>query len=302
MLEGDRRAIARSLTLVESDHDSVAGLVDHLYPHTGSAVILGITGPPGVGKSTLVGALVDRFRRSRRRVAVLAVDPSSSVSGGAALGDRIRIGERAGDHGLFVRSVASRGHRGGLALGIAGMVHVLDAAGFELIILETVGVGQGEIGIVDRSHIVIVVQVPGLGDDIQALKAGLLEIADIIVVNKGDLSGAARVVSELRSSFAMGTDPAPPILKVSAATEEGVDDLVVAIDDRAAMIIDTGSIESRRRRLAATEVLDYLQVELRRELDRAGQLVTDEPNVIDSVSSRELSPRQAARQLARLIV
>lgn len=298
VLAGDRRAVARALTLVETDDELATSIVDHLYPHTGSAIILGLTGPPGAGKSTLVGALVERFRRSWRTVAVLAVDPSSPVSGGAALGDRIRIGERVGDRGLFVRSVAARGHRGGLAPGIARMAHVLDAAGFDLIVLETLGVGQGDIGIVDRSHFVIVVQVPGLGDGIQAMKAGLLEIADLVVVNKGDLAGAARVVDELRSSFAMGSEPAPAVLKISATTGDGVDDLVVAIDDHMAAIIENGSMETRRRRLATTEVLDYLQLEFQRDLASAGQRLTDDPSVIDKVRSRDLTPLRAARQVA----
>ncbi|MFQ5460451.1 MAG: methylmalonyl Co-A mutase-associated GTPase MeaB, partial [Anaerolineae bacterium] len=199
---GERRAVARALSRVENEAE--CPLADALYPFTGRAHVVGVTGAPGSGKSTLVSALTQVYRRAGRRVGILAVDPSSPFTGGAVLGDRVRMGAHSGDEGVFIRSMASRGRVGGLARATGDAVRVLDAAGFDVVVVETVGAGQAEVGIADEAHTTVVVAVPGLGDDIQAIKAGILEIADVFCVNKADLPGADRTVAQLKMNLSIG--------------------------------------------------------------------------------------------------
>src|SRR5215211_2525014 len=261
VLAGDQRALARLASHIENDTPVGREGLRRLYSSTGNAHIVGITGSPGAGKSTLVNALIRQYREQEKRIAVVAVDPSSPLSGGAALGDRIRMLDWWEDESVYIRSMASRGLHGGLAPATAGMIHLLDAAKFDVILVETVGVGQEEVDILRYVHTVVVVQVPGLGDDIQAMKAGLLEVADLFVVNKSDREGAEdlsrtlRALAAYQSRYGESTLPTP-IVKTIATTGEGVDDLVHAIERHRDMLTESGQIEERQRAIAAAEVTE----------------------------------------------
>ena len=254
--EGDRRALARLLTLVEDGPvETQRAIVSALHPRSGEARLLGVTGSPGVGKSTVTSALVAELRRRGRRVAVLAVDPSSPLTGGALLGDRIRMQAHHDDEGVFVRSMAARGHLGGLAAAVPAAALVVAAAGFDDVVLETVGVGQSEIDVASMADTTIVVLAPGLGDSVQAAKAGILEIADVLVVNKADQSGAGRLEAELRGMLELGHAVAPDggpgwmpeLLRTVAVREEGIDALLDAIDAHGA---GAGGDDRRAKALA----------------------------------------------------
>ena len=270
--QGNARAVARLITRVESDAAAAQAIVRELYPQTGQAHIVGITGPPGSGKSSLVNELAKAFRRRGRRVDIVAVDPSSPFTGGAILGDRVRMRDLAGDEGVFVRSMASRGSLGGLARTTAAVVKVIDAAGYEIILVETVGAGQAEVDIATASHTTVVLEAPGMGDDIQSIKAGILEIADILVVNKADQPGANRTVRTLemmlhpamlapvdaahrdrghRRSDGGGTPVVPsgdwqvPVLPTTATTGAGIEELAAAIDRHRDYLKATGGWAAR---------------------------------------------------------
>ncbi len=233
LVRGEPRALARAITAVESDSKEAVGILAGIQSHLGNARIVGITGPPGAGKSTLTDAIITELRRRGKRVAVLAVDPSSPFSGGALLGDRIRILGHAEDEGVFVRSVASRGHLGGLFRNVAGVLQVMDASGPDVIIVETVGAGQSEVDVIRFTEITVVVCVPGLGDDIQAMKAGILEIADILVVNKSDQPHAEDTVRELRGMLRL-RDPrrgTAVVMSTTATTGRGVPELVDLLEE-----------------------------------------------------------------------
>ena len=234
VLAGDLRAAASLMRALDDELPGAREALRALYPQGGRAFVVGITGSPGVGKSTLVSALTAAYRARCERVAVVAVDPSSPFSGGALLGDRVRMNRHATDDGVFIRSLATRGHHGGLSRATSAAVAVLDAAGFPVIFVETVGAGQAEIDVADAADVVVVVTAPGLGDEVQALKAGLLEIADVLVVNKGDREGADRTLADLTAMLALGARAVPPLLKTVAATEatpaSGIGDLVVALE------------------------------------------------------------------------
>ena len=299
--EGDKRAIARLLSVVENEEAGAAAAMHELYPETGKARVIGVTGPPGGGKSTLVNRLAGAYREQGERVAVVAVDPSSPFSGGALLGDRIRMSERFLDEGLFIRSMASRGHSGGLARSTSRVVNVLDAIGFGVVLVETVGVGQEEgegIRVVDT---VCFVTVPGLGDDIQALKAGVLEIADVLVVNKADRPGADETARDLAQMLALGklrTSWKPPIIRTIAATGENVPQLVEAIEKHRAWASESGERDRRRRDAARAEVEDLLREALVRRL--RGRLGEDRVDrAIARVADRVIDPYAAVDELLK---
>jgi len=274
--------------------------LDALYAHSGAAHVVGVTGPPGAGKSTLVAALLDCIRATGRRVAVIAIDPSSPITGGAVLGDRIRMMERHGDEGVFVRSMASRGRQGGLAWSTAAMVHLFDAAGYPLILIETVGAGQDGADIAALADTVVVVEAPGLGDGVQAIKSGLLEVGDIVVVNKADQPGADDAQRLLRASFDLAhpTHGRPvPILPTIAVTGSGTLELLAAIDGHNAWLTESGQRQVRRERGARSQVLTGLRATLDRRLATSPGRSPELADLISRVASRELSPRHAVERL-----
>jgi LAO/AO transport system kinase len=255
---GDSRAVARLISLVEDESPLLRTVMAALAPHAGQAHIVGITGPPGVGKSTSTSALVSSYRAAGKRVGVLAVDPSSPFSGGALLGDRVRMQDHATDSGVFIRSMASRGHLGGLAWSTPQALRVLDAAGFDAVLVETVGVGQSEVEIAGMADTTLVLLAPGMGDGIQAAKAGILEVGDIYVVNKADRDGVQSVTRELRAMLALAERApdawSPPILKTVASRNEGVAEVVAKIDERLAWMGGNGVLTERRRSRARDEI------------------------------------------------
>jgi LAO/AO transport system kinase len=298
---GDKRSIARMLTIVENDEPGSADILRALYPDTGKARIVGVTGPPGGGKSTLVSRLAAEYRRSFDRVAIVAVDPSSPFTGGAILGDRIRMRDRFLDEGVFIRSMASRGHAGGLARATRRVVNVLDALGTGIVIVETVGVGQEEVDVVRVADTVCLVTVPGLGDDIQAIKAGVLEIADVLVVNKADKPGADEAARDLTQMLTLGqgrTQWKPPILRTSAQDGSGIDELVRAIEAHAEWARSSGELEARRAGAAREEVEALLREALVKRLeDRIGQQRVSE--AVARVAKREVDPYRAVEELLK---
>jgi LAO/AO transport system kinase len=260
----DARGLARALTTVENDPAAAERLLGLLRADVGRGHRVGVTGPPGAGKSTLVAALATTWRRQGRRVGILAVDPSSPFTGGALLGDRIRMGVHSGDEGVFIRSLASRGAPGGLSAAAADAADVLDAAGFDPVLVETVGVGQGEVEIAETADTTLVVLAPGAGDDVQALKAGLLEIADVLVVNQADRPEAARLVEALRAALDLRRGPRPDLVETVATTGEGVDALAALVDRRAGAA-GAEALAQRRRRRARRRI----RLAVEREVARA---------------------------------
>jgi LAO/AO transport system kinase len=290
---GDTRAIARAITIMEAGGDVASGLHRQLLPSTGAAVTVGFTGPPGAGKSTLIDAFVAELRKSGRTVAVAAVDPSSPLSGGAVLGDRIRMGRHTEDPGVFIRSIASRGHLGGLTESIQHIVDVLDVAGRDVIVIETVGAGQSEVEIVEVADVRIVVNAPGLGDDVQAIKAGILEIASILVVNKADLPLATRTVRQLRSMLSLRreSDRNVPVIETVAGSGQGVAQLLEAVFSLAPQT----PVERQARRRARVHRLmaEAAAAEIRRRV----MARTDEAfmETLTRIEAGEISIEAAAR-------
>jgi LAO/AO transport system kinase len=293
---GDVRALARLLSLVEDESPQVRSVIRDLLPAAGGARIIGLTGAPGVGKSTMTSALVGAFRSAGHKVAVLAVDPTSPFTGGALLGDRVRMQEHAADDAVFIRSMASRGHLGGLAASTPQAIRVLDAAGFELVIIETVGVGQAEVAIASLADSVVVLLAPGMGDAIQAAKAGILEVADLFVVNKADKPDAQAVVRDLRNMIALADrgddDWKPPIVTTVAVKNEGIQELVSRLNQHWSWLNDTGELKHRRLGRAREELTALAFAALRGRL-ASGRL--DE--LAGQVADGTLDPFQAADEL-----
>jgi LAO/AO transport system kinase len=296
---GDRRALARAISLVENGDPLAYELVSDLYPETGRAYAVGVTGPPGVGKSTLIAALVRHVRAAERTVGVISVDPSSPFTQGALLGDRIRLADHFLDAGVFIRSMGTRGHQGGLAETTLQALLVLDASGKDLVFLETVGAGQGEVEVLGVADTVVLVLMPGSGDSVQALKAGIMEIPDVIAVNKLDHPAAKTMVNEVRQVLALTPDRAwrPPIVLTEALRGEGIEELWDAVEAHRSFLGDEGRLEERRRRNLAGEVFAVASARAKAHLERA---VADDPELrrlLDEVQRRELDPLSAVREI-----
>ena len=296
---GDRRALARAITLIENSEPLAYDLVRDVYPDTGGAYAIGITGPPGVGKSSLISAIVEHVRGQERSVGVISVDPSSPFSQGALLGDRIRLSDHFLDPQVFIRSMGTRGHLGGLAETTLQAMLVLDAAGKELVFLETVGAGQGEVEVIGIADTVVLVLMPGSGDSIQALKAGIMEIPDVIAVNKMDHAAAKTMVKEVRSVLSLDKDRAwrPPIVLTEATRGENVPELWAKIERHRAFLEAEGLLEAQRRKNLAGEVFAVASARAKAYLERA---VADDPELrrlLGEVQSRKLDPLTAVREI-----
>jgi LAO/AO transport system kinase len=298
VLEGDRRAVARAISLVEDGSKDLPALSAALYPHTGGAYTVGLTGSPGVGKSSLAAGIVRAAREHNRTVAVLAIDPTSPFTGGALLGDRLRMQAHATDPGVFIRSMATRGHLGGMALAAPEAVRVLDASGKDLVLVETVGVGQAEVEVAGTTDTTLVVVAPGWGDAIQVAKAGILEIAAVYVVNKSDREGADEAAKDLRNMLRMGakTDWNPPIVKTSTVTGEGLDDLWDVIEQHRKHQEAVGELEARRARRILGEVEAIVAFRLRRGAAHALEAESGRA-LVDDLLARRMDPYRAAEIL-----
>jgi LAO/AO transport system kinase len=303
ILQGNQLAAARLIRMLEDDEPKGIQVLKTLYPHTGKAFILGLTGPPGAGKSTLLAHVIAEFRRRDLKVGVVAVDPSSPISGGALLGDRLRMHQHTEDKGVFIRSMATRGHLGGLSKTTKETVLVLDAMGYNVIVIETVGVGQDEVEVAESVHTTAVVSLPGMGDEIQAMKAGLLEIGDIFVVNKADKPGADDVVDQLRLMLDMRSESEnewkPPIIKTVAINGQGVEALVDAFGAHRRYLLETGKFE------ASNIERDY-QFFRRLVMEMAADKIFENPddipafnNLITDLKARKIDPYTAAETLVK---
>src|SRR5271169_3107100 len=307
LLDGDQRALARAITLVEDNRPEGWALVKEVYPHTGNAAVVGFTGPPGAGKSTLIGALTRARRKAGRTVGVLSIDPSSPFTHGALLGDRIRLSEHFLDGGVFIRSMANRGALGGLSEAALQAVLLLDAAGRQDVFLETVGVGQAEIDIIDHADTVVLVLMPGSGDSIQALKAGVMEIPDVIVINKAEHPLTDTMVREIRGVLSLANlDRSPeevraswrvPLVKTEATHGRGIPELVTALGSHRAHILAAGELEARRRRNLHNEVLAIATARMRRQLEDELRQDDEFKRLIEEVVHRRLDPASAAAAL-----
>jgi LAO/AO transport system kinase len=299
LVAGDKRALARAITLIENDDPEGWELVKEVFPKTGRARIVGLTGPPGVGKSTLIGALTAEMRKQDRDVAVLSIDPSSPFTRGALLGDRIRLSDHFLDSGVFIRSMASRGALGGLSESTLQAALLMDASGKDDVFIETVGVGQAEIDIVDHGDTVVLVLMPGSGDSIQALKAGVMEIPDVIVVNKADHPMTDTMIREIRGVLSLGPSGSwrVPIVKTEAAKGEGVAELAEKIAEHRAHIEQEGTLDQRRARNLRNEVLELAASRMRRRLEAAVAEDDSVRELLDRVVKRELDPASAAKEL-----
>jgi len=296
---GDRRALARAITLVENSEPLAYDLVRELYPETGGAYAIGVTGPPGVGKSSLISALVRHVRAQERTIGVISVDPSSPFTKGALLGDRIRLADHFLDPGVFIRSMGTRGHLGGLAEATLQALLLLDAAGKEIVFLETVGAGQSEVEVIGIADTVVLVLMPGSGDSVQALKAGIMEIPDVIAINKMDHPAAKTMLNEVRSILSLDRERAwrPPIVLTEATRGENVEELWSKVEAHRTFLESEGELEERRRRNLAGEVFAVASTRAKAHLEGA---VADDPELrrlLDEVQRRELDPLSAVREI-----
>ena len=326
VLNGRYRAIARLITQVENSEAAAETAVMQLHAHTGKAHVIGITGPPGAGKSTLVNALAKALRQQNKRVGIIAVDPSSPFTGGAILGDRVRMQDLAGDRGIFIRSLASRGNLGGLSQATTAVIKILDAAGFDVVLVETVGAGQSEVDIAAAAHTTLVIEAPGMGDDIQSFKAGILEIADILVVNKADRPSAANTVKSLEMMLHLGDGHTMrhslaahhgrfveketavtaekewqvPVKQTVSTEGEGIPDLLEAIDTHYHFIRESSEWQAREKERSRREMEEILQARLWRRV-RESVAELDRERLVTAVAQRKLDPYTAVNELLRQI-
>jgi len=300
LLEGNKRALARAISVVEDGGPDASYLVKNLFSHSGSAHLIGITGSPGVGKSTLVDALIARIRESGLKVGVLAIDPSSPFTGGAILGDRIRMQDHTLDKNVFIRSMANRGHAGGIALATYDAVRMLEASGHDVVIIETVGVGQSELAIAQTADTTILVLMPGSGDDIQAIKSGIMEIADVFVVNKGDLPGANKTASEIAQSMELAnfqSEWRPPVIVTQQDSKEGFENLWKAAKEHKAFLDRTGQLKERRKVKVQAELAEIVAERARENLKHQMESSKEARKVLSSVVDRKIDPHSAAEGL-----
>ena len=291
--QGDYRALARLITLVENEAPESMEALQELYPFTGKAQVIGITGPPGSGKSTLTDKFVKKLRQEKKKVAIIAIDPTSPFSGGAILGDRIRMSDLNLDEDVYIRSMGTRGSLGGLSTATSGVIKILDACNFEYIIIETVGVGQSEIDIIKMADTTVVVMVPGLGDDIQAIKAGILEIGDIFVVNKADRDDANRVVYELQMMLNLNNVKSawePPVLMAIADHNQGISEIVAKTNEHFSYLQESGQLELKRRERLEKELLEIVSLKIYQKIIRKIKSEGKLKEYLDSLMKKELDP------------
>jgi LAO/AO transport system kinase len=304
LVKGDARALARVITQVENRTSDSTSILQALFPYAGGARIVGVTGSPGAGKSSLVDRLTAAYRRQDKRVGIVAVDPSSPFSGGAILGDRIRMQGLGTDPGVYIRSMAGRGHLGGLAAATADVVSVIDAAGRDPILVETVGVGQDEIEIVKLADVSVVVLVPGMGDDIQALKAGIMEIADIFVINKADRPGVDRLERTVQAMLALASKPEewiPPIIRTIATKDVGIEETVAAIDRCHHFMQNSSSRLAKRREAARRRVVALLEEQLLRTVLAQALAAGELEKIVDEIANRTLDPHAAVQDIMKRV-